>query len=116
MDEEIEIEKTPGDVKTAQKIVGELVWLSTRCRPDIIYIVAKLASGISRWPKAVKALASQVWHYLAGTVHQGLVFQVSGEENSLNVYADASFGNIARAALLFNGVERRSFGGLHVKP
>ena len=100
VEEVTEVEKTPKDVKEAQKIVGELVWLSTRCRPDIIYIVAKLASGISRWPKAVQSLAKQVWQYLAGTVHQGLIFDVAAEENSLNVFADASFGDQCQGCTL----------------
>ena len=99
-EEEVEVEKTPEDVKRAQKCVGELVWLSTRCRPDLMFVVAKMASGITRWPKAVELMAKQVWFYLAGTIHHGLTFGNVDDERTLNVYADASFGQVCHGCTL----------------
>ena len=100
VEEVAEDEKTPEDVRTAQRVVGELVWLSTRVRPDLMYVVAKLSSGITKFPKGVKLLASQVWAYLAGTLHQGLEFRNDLDENSLNVFADASFGDQCQGCTL----------------
>ena len=93
-------EKSPLDVNLAQKAVGELVWLVTRCRPDLMYAVARLASGITRMPKNVVALAKHVWMYLAGTTHRGLFFRNSFTENSLNVFSDASFGDLCQGCIL----------------
>ena len=46
--------KTPHRVKLAQKkAVQELIWLVTRCRPNLLYLVSRLASGITRMPRMV---------------------------------------------------------------
>ena len=100
IDEPLEVEKTASDVKIAQKVVGELVWLSTRCRPDLSYVVAKLAAGITKWPRAVRDLAEQVWKYLANSVDHGLLFESEAGENSLNVFSDASFGDQCQGCTL----------------
>eukprot|EP00435_Cladocopium_sp_Y103_P038530 s827_g10.t1 len=100
IDEVPEEEKGPQDVKAAQKAVGELIWLVTRCRPDLMYSVARLASGITKMPKMVVKLAHQVWMYLAGSVDHGLVFKNDAAENSLNVFSDASFGDLCQGCVL----------------
>ena len=83
-----EIERTFGEVKEAQRVVGELIWLVTRCRPDIMYATALMAALTTKKP--LKRMAYQVWGYLAGTLKEGLVFQ--GVGGDLMVYTDASFG------------------------
>lgn len=55
-------------VKQAQKVVGELVWLVTRCRPDLMFSTSKLAAAITKNPKAVAEAGVHVWAYLAATV------------------------------------------------
>ena len=82
--------RTPGEVREAQRVVGELIWLVTRCRPDIMYATSLMASLTTRKPQKVMRMAYQVWCYLAGTLQEGLVFQ--GAANELMVYTDASFG------------------------
>ena len=76
---ELEVEKkpeiSPKAVKQAQKVVGELVWLSTRCRPDVMYGISRMASLITKDPEKVLELGCHMWRYLAGTVKHGLVFK-----------------------------------------
>ena len=84
-------EEKAAKVKEAQGVVGELIWLVTRCRPDIMYATSWMASLTTRRPDKVLKAAKDLWQYLAGTLKEGLVF--TGEVNEdLMVYTDASFG------------------------
>ena len=87
IEEMVEEGKTPQQVKMAQKVVGELILLVTRCRPDLMYSVSRMASGITRMPRMVVQMAKQIWMYLANTLKYGLVFKNHPEENSLNVFS-----------------------------
>lgn len=96
IDEEQEIK--PEEVKEAQRIVGELLWLVTRSRMDLMYVTARLAQHVLRAPRAVKRLSRQVWSYLRRTLHQGLLFLHdpgcgwAGEpKKRLEAFSDASF-------------------------
>lgn len=96
IDEEQEIK--PEEVKEAQRIVGELLWLVTRSRMDLMYVTARLAQHVLRAPRAVKRLSRQVWSYLRRTLHQGLLFLHdpgcgwAGEpKRGLEAFSDASF-------------------------
>ena len=37
-------------VRSAQKAVGEALWLTTRARPDIMYVVSRMGSAVTRAP------------------------------------------------------------------
>ena len=87
-------ERNAETIKEAQKVIGELVWISTRTRPDLSHAINKLASMITKDPKQVIELSRNVWYYLAGTMDHGLLFQNDPDENQLNIYTDASFGEI----------------------
>ena len=96
IEEEQEIK--PEEVKEAQRIVGELLWLVTRSRMDLMYVTARLAQHVLRAPRAVKRLSRQVWSYLRRTLHQGLLFLPdpgcgwAGEpRKGLEAFSDASF-------------------------
>ena len=41
----------PEEVREAQKAIGELVWLSTRTRPDIVFVVSKCSRQILTAPR-----------------------------------------------------------------
>eukprot|EP00438_Fugacium_kawagutii_P033584 Skav205234 [mRNA] locus=scaffold1794:149103:155795:- [translate_table: standard] len=84
--------KSPGDVKEAQRVVGEVMWIMTRTRPDLLHTTSTLASQILKKPKAVKEAAEQLWAYLASTWHEGLIFKKEVEDHELRSYTDASFG------------------------
>ena len=85
-----EAERTPGEIREAQRVVGERIWLVTRCRPNIMYSAALMSTLTAAKPLKVTRMAYQVWGYLAGSMSEGLVFRGEGED--LMVYTDASFG------------------------
>ena len=65
---------TPEKVKLAQQHVGELLWLVTRSRPDLMFAVACMGSNITRAPGKVSTVASQCRGYLKPDVDGGLRF------------------------------------------
>ena len=112
---EEEQEIRPEDVKEAQRIVGELLWLVTRSRLDLMYVTSRLAQWVLRAPKTVQKLSKQVWSYLRRTLHQGLLFLPdpgkgwAGEsQKGLEAFSDASFApggqnSIGSVVILWNG-------------
>ena len=48
---EDELDRTPRQVREAQQLGGELLWLATKTRPDIAYVVSRICSATSRAPK-----------------------------------------------------------------
>jgi hypothetical protein len=79
-------------VRSAQKAVGEALWLTTRARPDIVYVVSRMGSAVTRSPEAVMLASTQLNGYLATTAAEGLKFDViENELPVLTVYTDASF-------------------------
>ena len=91
------VEKEPvrlEDVREAQRVVGELVRLVTRCRPDIMFVLSRMSIWTTRKPKLVLAMAPQVWKFLADTRKEGLVFAGSRDGRmDLEIFSDASFGD-----------------------
>ena len=100
---------TKEEVKEAQRLVGELLWLSTRTRPDIAFIVSKCSQMILVAPRWVKATSEVVWDYLRCTAEQGLWFLKETGENweqgtpaGLETYSDISYspdGEISHGAV-----------------
>ena len=95
---EEETDVKPEQVKEARRIVGELLWLVTRSRMDLMYVTARLAQWVLRAPCTVIKIAKQVWAYLRKTLHQGLLFLPdpgkgwAGEsQKGLEAFSDASF-------------------------
>ena len=115
MDFEEETDVTPEEVKEAQRIVGELLWLVTRSRMDLMYVTARLAQWVLRAPRMVAKLSKQVWGYLRRTMHQGLLFLPdpgkgwAGEpQKGLEAFSDASFApqgqhSIGAVVIQWNG-------------
>ena len=68
---------TPEELKAAQKITGELLWV-TRSRPDILYVVTMMASALTRRPCHVHRVGMKVVAYLAASVNVQL--QLGGRE------------------------------------
>eukprot|EP00439_Symbiodinium_sp_Y106_P069658 s1140_g12.t1 len=59
-------EFTPEELRRAQKITGELLWV-TRPRPDVLFIVTMMASALSKRPCHVYRVGLKVMSYLAAT-------------------------------------------------
>ena len=91
---EVEEHRTVENVREAQRVVGELVWLVTRSRPDLMYVLSRMASLSTKRPKKVVSMAGQVWRYLASTITEGLKFPREEQEPFIQVFSDASFGEI----------------------
>ncbi|CAE7888738.1 RE1 [Symbiodinium microadriaticum] len=77
-------------IRLAQKATGEILWLSTRSRPELAHPVACMAARATRNPTKTLEIAKRVLNYLARTVEFGLHY-VRDEESMLTVYSDASY-------------------------
>ena len=98
-------EVDPGLLRQAQGIVGELLWVSIRTRPDISFGVAQMSQMISKRPGWVVRAGMDMLAYLAGTLETCLEYKKCeaddwGPEQSLafprsmmrlELHADASF-------------------------
>ena len=72
-----EVEENPQeehDIRLAQKRIGELLWLTTRTRPEICYAVSKCSHLLLSHPQWVVEQTEQIWCYLKSTPTQGLIF------------------------------------------
>ena len=92
LDEEAGLEQEgldPGQVKQAQRMAGELLWLVTRTRPDIGYATAHVCATALKCATAAIRLGRMVMRYLAATPTWGLTYNGVGEP--VEAYSDASF-------------------------
>ena len=90
-------------VRQCQQLIGELLYVAVRSRPDIAYACSRLASVMVKKPREVLTAAQGVLGYLAETADLGLVYNRSGnrlldearavESSSpvLEVFGDAGF-------------------------
>ncbi len=81
---------TLDEVKQAQRISGELMWLLTRSRPDLMYVMSKMCQSTLKNPREVVEVGAQVIKYLRKTHAQGVC--LTKEKGGLEVYTDSSFG------------------------
>ena len=97
--EDLECDKTPEptftekDLKLGQRLVGEALWLATKTRPDIMYVVNAMASHVARKPLQVARMGKRLLAYLAGTSDLTLVLTPprEGEPKTMTCFTDASF-------------------------
>ena len=75
----------------AQRRVGELLWLASRTRPDLMYLVALLSSKVTRDAQTVNFLGERALDYLAETADYRLTFPNEVDNQDLHVYTDSSF-------------------------
>ena len=83
-----------GDIrKRAQAVLGGLLWLSTRTRPDLAYQVGHAATLVSAYPDEALMEAKTMLRFLVGS--RGYVMQLTprpGEPSEhLTMWSDASF-------------------------
>jgi hypothetical protein len=83
---------TAEKVRKCQKAVGEVLWLVTRTRPDIMFTVARMGANVTRATKKVMETAAQLWGFLKKTCGEGLKYEeLAEEEPIIQVFTDASF-------------------------
>ena len=89
---EVEEEVSAQLIKQSQKEVGELLWLVTRSRPDLMFAVARMSTMVLKWPQRVHEIYEQTLGYLLSTPNHGLQFALTPEEPvTIEAYSDASF-------------------------
>ena len=83
---------TQDDLRKAQKITGELLWLAQRTRVDIAYIVALMGSWCTKSPRFVLKIGIRVLEYVGHTADLRLsLIPLEGSEQRVVTYTDASF-------------------------
>ncbi|CAE7274707.1 unnamed protein product, partial [Symbiodinium sp. CCMP2456] len=85
-------------LRMAQRYVGELLWLGTRTRPDVMFVVSHAASCVSKKPGYVVQLAQRVMAYLTGTVDLKMTMGPVDvpEQLELIAFTDASYAPFGR--------------------
>jgi len=79
-------------VRKRQKVVGELLWVLTRTRPDVMYSILRLGSNVTKATKSVLEAADQVQGYLLRTCSEGLTYKDDGKEPvKIQAFSDASY-------------------------
>ena len=63
---------TVDQVRDAQGITGALLWLSTRTRPDLAYVVARCGQQATKSPCLSMAMGRQALSYLKSTLDMGI--------------------------------------------
>ena len=90
--EVMEDDITPEDVKVAQQLVGEILWLAVRTRPDLAYVTSWMGRHVARAPKLVKQVAMHTLGYLQETADYALSYGPCSPDELMKVlaYSDAS--------------------------
>ena len=80
-------------LRKAQQMTGQLLWLSTKSRPDLMHSVSSMSSLCLRDPILVERIGKRVLAYLFATSQLSLMFFGSSDEpeHSVVAYSDASF-------------------------
>ncbi|CAE7467813.1 RE1 [Symbiodinium necroappetens] len=60
-------EHSEAQLKHAQRVVGELMWLTMRTRPDLLFVTSFMASFATKLPLLVARVGARVHSYLAAT-------------------------------------------------
>ena len=75
-----EEDRTPELIKLAQKATGEMLWLVTRTRTDLMYAVSKMESSVTKAPKEVL----QIYEQIKGTSKEPSIMACVLMEQPLN--------------------------------
>lgn len=89
--EEDDYEET--DIKTYQRLIGKLMYLSCGTRPDIAFAVGQLSKRNADPRVGYLKAAKRVLRYLKGTMHIGITYGASEAKPSpygLTGYADSN--------------------------
>ena len=79
-------------LRAAQQLCGELMWLTTRTRPDVACTVGVMSRLLHKRPGYVVEVGQQCLKYLCGSASKKLQYKGGGPIDVLEVMVDASFG------------------------
>ena len=76
-------------VRVAQRLTGEILWLSQRTRPDLAYTACLLASLSTKAPERAIHIAERALAYIQRT--KAFVLTAGADDTGLIAYSDASY-------------------------
>ena len=80
------------ELRFGQRMVGELLWLAMKSRPDLLFVINHMASLVSRRPIYVARVGRRVLSYVAGSAELRLVLSPRAEhQREIVCFTDASF-------------------------
>ena len=80
---------TEESVRTAQRLTGEILWLSQRTRPDLAFTACVLASLSTKAPQRAIRIAEKALAYVQRT--KALALTADADDTGLIAYSDASY-------------------------
>ena len=87
--EEEEAVFTVQELRRAQQLAGEVLWLSQRTRPDVAYTASLVSSLCARAPRRAASIARKCLGYLQRTMEYQL--RVHASSRQIIAWTDASF-------------------------
>ena len=84
-----DIEPTPAAIAAAQKVTGEVMWVSHKTRPDAAYASTLMASITLKAPQRCQELGLKLLRYLQGS--KDVKMAVEDDGTGLVLFPDASF-------------------------
>lgn len=100
-DKKFDESKEEYDINKYQELIGELLYLANRTRPDIAYVTSYL-SQYNQYPeKRHYIIVKRVLRYLSGTIDKRLSYD--REFGTLKAYSDASWGNAEKRKFFSGG-------------
>ena len=95
--DEAEVGFAEETLRNAQRAVGEALWLATKSRPDILFVVNHMSSVVSKQPSYVLRVSQRVLSYLAETCSMKLLLGPrSSAPGEVVCYKDASYAPFGR--------------------
>ena len=91
-------EFTESDLRFGQRMVGEQLWLTMRCRPDLQFVVGHMAQWVSRHPCRVARIAKRVLSYLASSLDFKLILGESSNSISSDSISSGSMSTKDKVA------------------
>jgi hypothetical protein len=86
------------EIQCFQILIGSLLFLALACRPDIIFVVIKLARFASNLSQDHVQAIKRAFRYLKGKVTLGIIYSAANQSLYLQGYCDADYaGDIASA-------------------
>ena len=100
-------------LREAQQLTGELSWLASRTRPDVIFTVVLMSRLLHRRPAYVCKLGWWLMRYVAGTTNRVLKFTslTMEEANELVVAVDTSYAPVHENFKSIQGIMMTLGGG-----
>ena len=86
---EEEASRCEAEVRSAQQVAGELLWISQRSRPDISFVCSLIGSLSTRAPRRAVEIGAKTLAFLQRTAGRRLIYE--GDGSNLVCFVDASF-------------------------